>query len=209
MLHIADFALGPLETNCYVIHNDTEAVIVDVGGSPRPVLDFLQQKKLKLTHILLTHLHFDHTFGVAELAKATGTPVLASEDDRYMLKTEPGKGGVWGLPEVPPYNYTGLAAGTLPLLGVSCIVLATPGHTPGGLSFYFPDAKAVFPGDSLFQRSIGRTDFPRGDLDTLLHSIRNKLFTLPEDTTVYPGHAGYTAIGDEKRNNPFAGAFAR
>ena len=209
MLHIADFAIGPLETNCYVVYNDTEAVAVDPGGPPHPVLDFLQQKKLKLMHILLTHLHFDHTYGVSELVKATGATVLASEDDRYMLETEPGKGGVWSLPLVTPYDYTGLPEGALPLLGSSCIVLATPGHTPGGLSFYFPDAQAVFSGDSLFHSSIGRTDFPRGDTNTLLQSIRSKIFTLPEETRVYPGHSGQTSVGEEKRNNPFVGAFAR
>jgi glyoxylase-like metal-dependent hydrolase (beta-lactamase superfamily II) len=208
-MHVADFAIGPLETNCYVIYNDTEAVAVDPGGPPQPVLDFLRQKKLKLTHILLTHLHFDHTYGVSELAGVTGATVLASEDDRYMLATEPGKGGVWGLPQVAPYDFAGLPEGTLPLLGSSCVVLATPGHTPGGLSFYFPACKAVFSGDALFYRSIGRTDFPRGDTDTLLRSIRGKIFTLPEETTVYPGHSEPTSVGDEKRNNPFAGDFKR
>ena len=202
-MQIAAFPIGPLETNCYVIYNDTKAVAVDPGGAPRSILDFLQQKKLKLTHILLTHLHFDHTYGVAELARSTGATVLASEDDRYMLETEPGKGGVWGLPPVDPYTFTGLPEGTLPLLGSFCTVLATPGHTPGGLAFYFPDCKAVFSGDSLFYRSIGRTDFPRGDANTLINSIRSKIFSLPEETTVYPGHSEPSTVGDEKRHNPF------
>jgi glyoxylase-like metal-dependent hydrolase (beta-lactamase superfamily II) len=204
-MRIADFIIGPLDTNCYAVYNETDAVVVDPGGPSKPVFDFLQQKKLKLTHILLTHLHFDHTYGVAELAMATGATVLASEDERYMLNTEPGKGGVWGLPPVTPYNFAGLSEGTLPLLGSSCIVLATPGHTPGGLSFYFPECKAVFTGDSLFYRSIGRTDFPRGDMDTLQHSICNKIFTLPEETAVYPGHSEHTSVGDEKYHNPFVG----
>jgi glyoxylase-like metal-dependent hydrolase (beta-lactamase superfamily II) len=109
---------------------------------------------------------------------------------------------------VTPYAYTGLSEGALPLLGSSCVVLAVPGHTPGGLAFYFPGAKALFSGDALFYRSIGRTDFPRGDTDTLLHSIRSKILTLPEETTVYPGHSEQTSVGDEKRNNPFVGACA-
>ena len=208
-MHVADFPLGPLDTNCYVIYNDTEAVAVDPGGPPQPVFDFLKQKNLKFTHILLTHLHFDHTYGVSALVKATGAKVLASEDDRYMLESEPGKGGVWGLPEVAPYSFEGLAEGELPLLGASCAVLATPGHTPGGLSFYFPELKAVFSGDALFYRSVGRTDFPRGDSDTLIKSIREKLFSLPEETTVYPGHSEFTSVGDERRNNPFVGDYRR
>ena len=202
-MRIADFVIGPLDTNCYVIYNDTEAVAVDPGGPPLPVLDFLRQKKLTLTHILLTHLHFDHTYGVSQLANETGATVLASEDDRYMLEAEPGKGGVWGLPPVPPYDFAGVSEGALPLLASSCMVLTTPGHTPGGLSFYFSDCTAVFSGDSLFYRSIGRTDFPRGDTNTLLHSIRSKIFILPEETTVYPGHSEHSSVGDEKRHNPF------
>ena len=208
-MQVADFPLGPLETNCYVIYTDTEAIVVDPGGPPDRVLDFLRQNKLALSHILLTHLHFDHTYGVSALVAATGARTLASEDDRYMLESEPGKGGVWGLPEVAPYTYEGLAEGDLPLLGSVCKVLATPGHTPGGLSFYFPELAAVFSGDALFYRSVGRTDFPRGDTAQLLSSIRNKLFTLPEETAVYPGHSEFTSVGDEKRNNPFAGDYSK
>lgn len=208
-MHVVDFPLGPLDTNCYVIFNETEAVAVDPGGPPQPVIDFLQQKNLKLTHILLTHLHFDHTYGVASLAAATGANVLASNKDGHMLENEQGKGGMWGLPKVQPYSFEPVEEGELPLLGSFCTVLATPGHTPGGLSFYFPALKAVFAGDTLFYRSVGRTDFPGGNTETLLSSIHGKLFTLPEETTVFPGHSERTSIGEEKRNNPFAGEFRR
>lgn len=208
-MHVVDFPLGPLETNCYLIYNESGAVVIDPGGPPQPVLETLKQHHLTLGHILLTHLHFDHTYGVAALAAATGAKVLASEEDRYLLESEHGKGGIWGLPQVPVYSFDALAEGELPLLDSSCTVLATPGHTPGGLSFYFPDCKAVFSGDALFYRSVGRTDFPRGDAQLLIASIRDKLFTLPEETTVYPGHSRPTSVGDGKRNNPFAGDYSR
>jgi glyoxylase-like metal-dependent hydrolase (beta-lactamase superfamily II) len=206
-MNVHVFTLGPLETNCCLIHTDSEAVAVDVGGDPKEVVAYLTAHKLSLTHILLTHLHFDHTYGVRDLAAATGAKTLGSDKDRYMLSNEMGRGGLWGLPTVPPYEFDNIGPGDLPLLGTVCRVLATPGHTPGGLSFYFESFDAVFAGDCLFYRSIGRSDFPGGDQAVLLQSIREQLYSLPGDTIVYPGHGLKTAIGDEKRNNPFVSDF--
>jgi glyoxylase-like metal-dependent hydrolase (beta-lactamase superfamily II) len=202
------FPIGPLDTNCFVIHTGSAAVAVDPGGPPEPVLDFLAARGLKLTHIFLTHLHFDHTYGVAGLAAGTGATVLASDKDGYMLENELGRGGVWGLPLVDEYTFTPLHPGEIALLDTTCAVLATPGHTPGGLSFYFPELKAVFAGDALFYRSIGRSDFPGGSQSALVKSIREVLFALPEETTVYTGHGDATGIGDERRNNPFVSDFS-
>lgn len=207
MLQIKDFAIGPLETNCFVVDNGREAVVVDPGGSPVKVLAYLKEKKLTLSHILLTHLHFDHTFGAAELARETGAVILASGQDSFMLDTEHGRGGIWGLPVVEPYEFTSVEEGEITLMGEPCRIIATPGHTPGGLSFYFPTAGALFSGDALFYRSVGRSDFPRGSHETLVQSIREKLFVLPEDTRVYPGHGYLSTIGDEKRNNPHVSDF--
>lgn len=209
MLQVVDFSLGPLETNCYLIHTDTAAVAVDPGGPPAPVLAFCKERSLTLTHILLTHLHFDHTAGVADLVAATGASVLGSGFDRYMLDTEMGRGGCWGLPSNAPFDFSDTAPGDLSLLDTVCTVLATPGHSPGGLSFYFPALGAVFCGDALFYRSVGRTDFPRGSQSVLVASIRNVLFSLPEETTVYCGHGLATSIGDEKKNNPYVSDFSR
>lgn len=209
MLQVMDFSLGPLETNCYLIHTDTEAVAVDPGGPPAPVLAFCEERGLTLTHILLTHLHFDHTAGVAALAGVTGAPVLGSDLDRYMLNTDMGQGGGWGLPRNEPFVFGNVAPGDLPLLGTMCTVLATPGHSPGCLSFYFPAIKAVFCGDTLFYRSVGRTDFPGSSQSALMQSIRSGLFLLPEETTAYCGHGPVTSIGDEKKNNPYASDFSR
>jgi glyoxylase-like metal-dependent hydrolase (beta-lactamase superfamily II) len=207
-MQIVNFPLGPLETNCYVIHTENEATVVDPGGPPDAVLNYLDQKKLSLTHILLTHLHFDHTYGVAKLAAKTGGAIFGPEADRFMLNNELGGGGGWGMPSVERFEYKALDEGDISMLGTVCTGLATPGHTPGGLSFYFPDLGAVFSGDTLFYRSIGRSDFPGGNHNTLCSSIRSKLFQLPDNTAVYSGHGPATVIIDEKRQNPFVGAFS-
>jgi glyoxylase-like metal-dependent hydrolase (beta-lactamase superfamily II) len=202
-MHSVLFPLGPLETNCYLIHNDSQALIIDVGGDPADVLDYLRQHRLTLTHILCTHLHFDHSFGVQALIRATGAIARASEKDRFLLEER-----TLGIPQVEKYAFADLEAGPLSLLDTTCMVLSTPGHTPGGLSFHFPEYLAVFAGDSLFYRSIGRTDFPRGDFTTLISSIRSQLFSLPDETVVYPGHGPHTSIGEEKRLNPYLGGAA-
>lgn len=207
-MHIAHFPIGPLDTNCFLLYDDKEAVVIDPGGDPTPIIRHLDASRLTLTHILLTHLHYDHTAGIKELTGRSGATAYASAADSFLLDEDLGRGGIWGLPRIDPYTFAPLEPGPLQLLGTTCTVLATPGHTPGGLSFYFPEIKAVFAGDSLFYRSIGRTDFPGGNTQTLLHSIRTQLFTLPEDTTVYPGHGPETSIGDEKRNNPHASDFS-
>ena len=200
---IKTFPLGPLETNCYLIHNATEAVVVDPGGEPGALLQYLSQNKLTLTHILNTHLHFDHVYGNAPLAAATGAPILANPEDAYLLRSELGGGGGYGLPKVPPFEYQPLKEGEITLLGKVCRVLHTPGHTLGSLSFYWADAQALFAGDVLFYRSVGRSDFAGGNAATLAESIQGKLFQLPAATVVYPGHGPTTTIGDEQRSNPY------
>lgn len=207
MIQIEIFPLGPLQANSHLLYNNSEAIAIDVGGDPAPILRFLQKKSLALTHIFCTHLHFDHTYGVAALSKATGAPILAHEGDAFMLKSELGLGGSWGLPSQPPYEFTHLEPGAYTYLGSPCKVLGTPGHSPGGLSFYFPEAGLVAVGDTLFRRSVGRTDFPGGDLETLMRSIHTQLFVLPPETLVYPGHGDPTRIGEEKLGNPFTGEF--
>jgi glyoxylase-like metal-dependent hydrolase (beta-lactamase superfamily II) len=208
-LHVAVFSLGPLETTCCLVHDDRQAIVIDPGGEASRIINFLADRRLMLTHILCTHLHFDHTMGVAQLVKAFGAAARASEADRHLLDSELGRGGIWGFPPVEDYDFQGLAPGELVLLDTCCRVLPTPGHTPGGLSFYFPELGAVFAGDTLFYRSIGRSDFPGGDQAVLTRSIREQLFSLPDDTRVYSGHGPATGIGDEKRNNPYVGDFTK
>jgi hydroxyacylglutathione hydrolase len=209
MLKVTVMPLGPLDTNCYVVHSDREAVVIDPGGEAQEILSFLASEKVSLTTILNTHLHFDHIQGNADLVAATGLPVMASAKDEFLLETELGGGGMMGFPRTPSFSFTPLEEGELSLLGTTCRVLATPGHSPGSLSFYFEELGAVFVGDLLFYRSVGRTDFPGSSERELLRSVRANIFTLPEETVVYPGHGPETTVGQEKLNNPFFTEFTR
>ena len=200
---IRTFPLGSLQTNCYLIHTASEAVVVDPGGDPAVVVRYLEDNGLTLTHILNTHMHFDHIHGNAALQEATGAPIYACPEDAYLLAPEFG-GARYGLPETPDFAFKPLQEGEITLMGRPCMALHTPGHTLGSLSYYFADAKALFAGDVLFQRSVGRSDFPGGNAAVLQNSIRQKLFTLPLDTVVYPGHGPETTIGEERRSNPYA-----
>lgn len=212
IMQIRSFPLGPLDTNCHVAWNGTLAVAVDPGGDPAEVVDFLKANNLTLTHILNTHLHFDHIYGNQALHAATGAPILACAKDAYMLDSELGSGGMWGFPKVTPFAYETIDEGEYTFMGLPCLVLHTPGHTPGSLSFFFPDGlgvPAVFVGDLLFYRSIGRTDFPGGSMADLTKSVTRKIFTLPGETVVFSGHGLETSVGDERLNNPFFTEFVR
>jgi len=208
-MDIKTFPLGPLETNCYVAVSGGAAVAVDVGGDPAPVIEYLQKKSVSLEAVLLTHLHCDHLYGVGELAKTFGAKVYAGAEDAALMDTELGRGGFMGLPLVPPFEWEPMAPGETVMLGQPCRVLATPGHSAGSLSYYFPQGGVVFVGDLLFYRSIGRTDFMGGDYDVLIRSVVHEIFPLPDATQVYPGHGPATTVGDEKRHNPFFSEFAR
>lgn len=197
------FPLGPLQTNGYLLESGGLAAFVDPGGDPAPVLTALDGRGLSLEAVLLTHLHCDHLYGAAALVKATGAPVLASPDDGFLLDTELGGGGFMGLPLVPEFSFDPLPEGPGEFLGLPCRVLSTPGHSPGSLSLYFPEEGVVFVGDLLFERSVGRTDFPGGDMEALMRSVRDKIFTLPGATVVYPGHGPATSVAGEMAHNPF------
>ena len=206
-MEIKTFPLGPLQTNCYVLAGDTEAIIVDPGGDPAAVLAYLKENGLTLTHILNTHLHFDHTYGNKALADATGAPILCSKDDTYLLESELGMGGTMGLPSVDTYEHEDIAPGEATFAGFSCTIFHTPGHSAGSLTYYFPEAKAAFVGDLIFYRSIGRTDFPGGDLEVLKTSVTENIFSLPPETLLLSGHGPETTAGDEMNHNPFFTGF--
>lgn len=208
MTDIRVFPLGMLQTNCYLLAGAGRAVAVDPGGDPGPVLAFLADAGLRLERILNTHLHFDHIAGNAALSRATGAPIQASEADRFLMDSWVGRGGMMGMPLVEDFHFENLGPGPMDLLGHTCQVLSTPGHSPGSLTFHVPDLGAAFVGDVIFQRSIGRTDFPGGDTQILQRSIRDAIFTLPPDTKLYPGHGPMTTAGDEKTHNPFFGAMS-
>lgn len=199
-MQVFSFPLGPLETNCYVLAEGSEAVAVDPGGDPSEVVRFLQSKRLNLVAILNTHLHFDHIMGNAALARATGAPIYLNKGDLFLLDAT--SGTRYGLPATEPFEHQNLEAGDITLMGVRCQVIHTPGHSPGSLSYYFPDQGALFSGDVLFFRDTGRSDLPGGSRPVLENeTIRGKLYKLPDATVVYPGHGPSTTIGVEKVEN--------
>lgn len=206
---IETFPLGPLDTNCYVVYQQSTALVVDPGGDPTDIVHFLREKNVTLHAIIITHLHFDHIYGVAELHKISGAPVYAPAGDADLRSTESSKGGIWGFPPVPPFTSEDIPMGPQHFGPIACTILSTPGHTPGSISVYVPDEKAVLTGDAIFYRSIGRTDFPGGNSEDLLHSIRTQILVLPPETTIYAGHGPATTVLDENNNNPYCGAFTR
>ena len=202
IMQFGQFVLGPLSTNCYLMHDRKEAVIFDVGGDPAEVLEFLKSNNLKLTRIFNTHLHFDHVYGNKALSEATGAPIFANERDSYLVESDEGTRS-FGMPPVPPFKFENLDEGTVSLLGTECRIMSTPGHTPGSLSYYLPEHGKLFSGDVLFYRAVGRSDFKGGDGPTLVRSIKEKIYTLPDETIVYAGHELATTVGSEKQLNHY------
>jgi hydroxyacylglutathione hydrolase len=205
-IQIRTLPLGDLQANGYIIADDEapDALAIDPGGEAQRMAAVMAQLKKHLTHILLTHAHFDHVGGVADLAEATGAIVALHSGDLPLLRRR-GDAREFGY-NIRPCPEPGLliqGGQILELGSMRLEALFVPGHTPGHLAFYLPQAEAVFTGDVLFKEGIGRTDLPGGDYDMLMRSIREVLFRLPDNTVVYPGHGPSTTIGDEKQFNPF------
>ena len=203
-LAVNRYELGPIGTNCYVVraHDRAhEAVVVDPGADAPRILEELAALEATCAAILITHGHWDHLGGVAELAQATGAPVYMADDERLLLEdvnsfTPPGV-------ELKPYSPDVALQGdeVLELAGMSFETLRVPGHSPAHLAYHTEGA--VFSGDLLFAGSVGRTDLPGADWDTLVESIRTLADRYPRDTIVYSGHGPETTIGAELDRNPF------
>ena len=201
--------LGEYQTNCYVLRKNDSAkdcLIIDPGLEPEELIEFLDEQKLNPVAVILTHGHIDHIAGVAELrSRFPEIKVYIHNHDAEML-TEPkiNLSAISGMAFVTESEDVSLKErDVIDLAGIKLLVLHTPGHTPGGISLYSKEAGVVFVGDTLFADSIGRTDFPGGSMSQLMASVREKLFTLPEHTEVYPGHGPATTIAAEKAHNPF------
>ncbi len=210
MAKIHALMVGRLQTNCYIVQSGVEVMIVDPGDEPERILRFIKDINVTPTRILATHTHFDHVLGVDEVRTATKAPFLIHSDDLQMLQSMQSRvRQLMGFGVPPPPKVDGYVKdGDFLKVGDETIhVIHTPGHSPGSISL--SGDGYVLTGDALFNQSIGRTDLPGGDLNTLIHSIREKLFKLDDDTTVYPGHGPETTIGDEKLANPFVGKTAR
>jgi hydroxyacylglutathione hydrolase len=203
-LRVDQFSLGPIGTNCYLVRsgpNAPEAVVVDPSGDATELRLTLARLGTRCSAILVTHGHWDHLVGVGDLAAGTGSPVHMPEGERALLE-RPGEFAPVGsgypahVPEV-----TLVGGETVAVAGIEFQVLPVPGHSPAHLAYYAEGC--LFSGDVLFAGSVGRTDLPGADWDTLIASIRMLFEKLPHDTVVYPGHGPITTLGDELARNPF------
>lgn len=197
--------LGQLQTNCYILADEEtkEAVVIDVPDQADVILDFLKEKAYIVRYIILTHGHFDHMLALKEVREATGAPLLVHENCADFLKDTIKNlchytGVLWEATEADRY----LKEGDIVAFGSQTLhVLHTPGHTADCICLLAGDI--LISGDTLFWRSVGRTDHPTGSLEEEINSIKEKLLPLPADTKVYPGHGPMTTIGDERKENPY------
>lgn len=205
-MKVEKYAIGIISTNCYLVINKTskEAIIIDPGACPDYLVKHIRSEGLTIKAVLLTHGHFDHILGLADLLKEFKVPVYAHEAEKVVLTDSRVNGSRSYTAGFEFHDAVYVKEGDiLTLAGITFEVLHTPGHTCGGVCYYVREENVLFSGDTLFQASVGRTDMATGDTDTLLRSIREKLLVLPENTLVYPGHMGETTIAYEKRNNPY------
>jgi hydroxyacylglutathione hydrolase len=207
MMIIKVIPVGPYETNCYIVGSEKtkKGLIIDPGDEPEAILDEVKGAGLSIELIVITHGHFDHSGAVNSVKSATGAKLavhtIAGDNTQPFINQALGSimAGLHGKPTKPDLLLKD--GDTITVGDLIFNVLFTPGHSPDGISLY--GHGIVFSGDSLFNCGIGRTDFPGCSHTTLINSIREKLFTLPDDTVVYPGHGPSTTIGQEKRGNPF------
>lgn len=200
---------GPIQTNAYLLTMPErgEAVLIDAPGAVWPqIAPLLQKEACKLTELWLTHGHWDHTQGAAEVVRATGAKVRAHAADREMIESPEIMERFMGMRlnlEPVKVDHWVLQGDRLTALGEAVEVRHVPGHCPGNVLFYFAGQASAYVGDALFNGSIGRTDLPGGSFEELERSIRTQIYTLPEDTRVYPGHGPATTVGQERRGNPY------
>ena len=209
MLEIITFVLGPVATNAYLLADPEtrEAAVIDPAWDGQIILKAARERGWRIAHLWYTHAHFDHFGGAAEVSEGCNPlPMVALHPKDYPLWRIKGGAPLFGIPlEDPgPEPTIDLHHGQILHLGSNRIeVRHTPGHTPGHVVFYCPEAGVLFSGDLIFQGSVGRTDLPGGDWDTLLRSIQEQVLPLPDETRILSGHGGETTIGDERRSNPF------
>ncbi len=210
MLHIKSFTFNPFQENTYLLYNDQKEVWIIDPGNQSPVedqqlLNYIEDNNLRPTRIINTHAHLDHIFGNQSLVEAFGIPVYMHPEEVEMYNAAPQVAQMYGLPpfKIPEVTHFIDVDKEMSLGEINFRVLFTPGHSPAEVSLYHSDSDTLIAGDVLFRDSIGRTDLPGGDHETLLHSIREQFWPLPDATRVYSGHGPETTIGYEKKNNPF------
>ena len=210
MLKIKSFVFSPIQENTYLLYNEfNECLIIDPGcyfpEEKDELKSFITQSGLTARMLLNTHCHLDHVFGNKFIAETYELTLQLHDKEKHMLELAPTSGLMY---DMPFDNYVGeyiyVKEGDIVKLGDDELkVIEAPGHSPGHICFYCAKQNFIISGDVLFNRSIGRTDLPGGNLETLLKNIREKLFVLPDETIVYSGHGAVTTIGEEKKENPF------
>ncbi len=206
-MKIDRFVIGPVGTNCYIVRNDDtdECFVTDPAACPPELVGHIRKEGLNVKAVLLTHGHFDHIMGLDDFLKEFPVPVYAFSEEKPLLESAELNSslGMFGR----PYTFSGAEyvsdGQILHIAGFEIRVIHTPGHTAGGCCYYIPAENVLISGDTLFRASVGRTDLPTGSMGDLVRSVREKLFVLPEETKVYPGHMEETTIGYEKKYNPF------
>lgn len=205
-MRVEKFSVGILGTNCYLaIHEETkETVVIDPGACPKKLVSYIKEEDLKPAAILLTHGHFDHMMGIDGFLEEYSMPVYVHEADKdAMNDSRLNQSKTYTAGYTFPDAVYVKDKEKLELAGVGFEVIHTPGHTMGCCCYYVPSEGVLFSGDTLFQNSVGRTDFENSSTSALVRSVREKLFVLPDKTLVYPGHSGETTIGHEKMHNPY------
>ncbi len=210
MLTYLTVPVTPFAQNCSLVWDDQtrQAAVIDPGGELDRLLQEVQRLGLKLEQIWLTHAHIDHAGGTGELARRLGIPIIGPHPgDQFWIDGLPQQSAMFGFTPAEPFTPTRwLHDGDTVTLGSHTLhVRHCPGHTPGHVVFHSPELKRAFVGDVLFAGSIGRTDFPQGDHDTLIASITQRLWPMGDDTVFIPGHGPESTFGRERRTNPYVG----
>lgn len=207
ILQIRPFVAPGFGENGYIVWRDgvATAVAIDPGNSAAPMLQLLASEGLHLAAVLLTHAHLDHVEGVARLVRETAAPIHLHPADRFLYDHVAQQAQQFGMRvDTPPAVSHDLTHDQKLVVGdVTYHVVHAPGHSPGHVVFHVADADCAFVGDVVFQGSIGRSDLPGGDFSQLIESIRERILTMPDDTTLYPGHGPPTTVGHERATNPF------
>ncbi|MCM1262792.1 MAG: MBL fold metallo-hydrolase [Butyrivibrio sp.] len=205
-LKIGRLMMGICQTNCYFVYREgtKDVIFFDPADKGDYIYDTLKEKGFNVAGILLTHGHFDHIWGTNKLRELSGAPIYAYEEEKALCED-----AVKNVSERSGRAYTVVPdrylkdGEEITIADMTCKLIATPGHTIGSCCYYFEDDKILISGDTLFQESVGRTDLPTGSMSALVRSVKERLFVLPDDVKVYPGHGASTDIGHERVCNPF------